>query len=475
MHVTYSKIAVIIERIIKHWWFLLCGLPIVLLAVYQLSKKYQRWHFAGNIGIPEIIHWDALFVLIMALICILIVIRLQKRLTYYVPVLLAVLVVFASMGVWLQKDRHLIWEGMDVPTNNYRAALLTIDIGPLEMIKTWNARANPRVEPNYIRRPGEVLKRINRMGLNWIIGTRWDRRDLPQDNNRMVQHPPGYPLVLAEWLMIFGESRMAAFAFELFVKFCLVLIAILWAWRYVPAEETANRLAIACLICTAPPVLLFYFPHANELAALFALGGFAFGGASNSAYKWSRHIASGMLLTIAAYVNFFFVIVFVITMIMLVLSKQAWHDRKLIGILCGASIVFITFTALGYYPWLTYFTGSQTLHYYTLNHMFDGFSSVMEFSYFGFPLILMSIFSLFLLTTLRGSSLMPWMLGGLISLVAGAYLTFSFGGTARYLMGVYLLLVPLLAMAARRLCLTNTQVAMIPLANFAFVLLVVFL
>ncbi len=475
MHVTYSKLAIIIERIIKHWWFLLCGLPIVLLAVYQLFKKYQGWHFVGNIGIPEIIHWDALFVLIMALICILIVIRLQKRLMYYVPVLLAVLVVFASMGVWLQQDRHLIWEGMDVPTNNHRAALLIIDSGPLEVIKTWNARANPRVEPNYIHRPGEVLERIHGMGIDWIIGTRWDRLDLPQDNNRMVQHPPVYPLALAGWLALFGKSRMVAFAFELFVKFCLVLIAILWAWKYVPSEETANRLAIACLICTAPPVLLFYFPHANELAALFALGGFALGCASDSTHKWSRHIASGMLLTAAAYTNFFFVIVFMSIMIMLMLSKQAWHNRTLIGILCGTSIVFITFTALGYYPWLTYFTGSHCLHYYSLDHMLDGFSSVLEFSYFGFPLILMSILSLFLLTKLRGSSLMPWMLGGLISLVAGAYLTFSFGGTARYLMGVYLLLAPLLAMATRCLSLTNAQIAIIPIANFAFVLLVVFL
>ena len=452
----------------------MCGLPIVLLAIYQVSKKYLKWHFGGNIARSEIIHWDAFFVLILTLICVLIIIRLHKRLTHYVAILLS-LVVFASMGVWLQKDRNLIWEGNDVSTNNYRAALLTTDIGPLEMIESWNARANPRVTPNYIHEPGEVLERINRLGLNWIIGTRWDCRDLPQDNNRMVQHPPGYPLALAGWLALFGESRTVAFGFELFVKLCLLLAAILWAWTYIPAEESANRLAIAVLLCTAPPVLLFSQPHANELAALFALVGFAIGCASNGAHKWPMHIASGMLLTAAAYTNFLFVVVFIFIMIILLMSKQAWHDRKLIGILCGASIVFVTFTSLGYYPWLTYFTGSQSLHYYVLNHMRDVSSSMLDFSYLGFPLILASILALFVLPKMREAILMPWMIGVIISLAVSVSMTFGIGSITRYLVGMFFLLAPLLAMTIRCLCLTNAQIAMIPITNFAFVILTVFL
>jgi hypothetical protein len=273
------------EQLTRRFWFLLCGGPVVCVALYQLSKSVLGWHFAGRLGRPDVVQPDAALILATVFVATLVMIRWHARLTRWVPLLAALIATFASIGVWRQMDRDLLWEGLEVPTTNYNAAVLALRIGPRELIETWNARANPRVEPNYLPHPHEVIDRLERLGLGWIAGTRWDRLDLPQDNNRMHMHPPGYPLVMAAWLSLFGTSRAAASAFELVVKCLLIMGAAAWAMRSIPAEESVARLTVGLLLATIPATALNFFPHGNELASLLAVGGFVLGCQSPSAAR----------------------------------------------------------------------------------------------------------------------------------------------------------------------------------------------
>ena len=470
-----KRTMVFLERFFRRYWMLLCGGPVLLVLVYQAVKSGLGWNFVSHLGRPEIVHWDAVLALGIALASALSLVWWHDRWGRWLPLLVAVILVTACMGVWIQKDRNLQWEGNDVSINNYRAALLAVDTGPGDLIATWNARSNPYVEPNYIPHPREVIEKIERFRLGWIVGTRWERRDLPQDNNRMHMYPPGYPLALAGWLSLFGRSRTATQAFELFIKCCLIIVSTIWAWQYVPPEATLNRVAASLLLTTAPPVMLFVIPHANELAALLALTAFALGCKVRGARRFLAYGAAGGLLAAAAYTSFFYVLVLLAAFSMLALSKTAWRGSLPVASAAGTGLVFTGFVARGYYPWLTYLTGSQVVHYYRLSHPVDALSAALDFAYFGFPLLLVTGLGLLGVTRLGDKLAQSWMVAAAIALAAGTYQALALVATSRYLIGLFFLLVPLLASTVHNLNLTKSQVLLIPLSNFAFVLLILFL
>jgi len=463
------------QRLFRRHWFLLCGGPVLILLLYQLYKGKLSWNFAANLGRPDIIHWGAVIILIIALVWSLLLVLWHSRWGRWLPVLVAISSLIGTIGVWFQKDRNLLWVGADVPTNNYQAAMLTLEIGLCELVATWNARANPYVKTTEIPHPEEVIKKIEQYGLMWIIGTRWQRLDLPQDNNRMQQHPPGYPIALAGWLRIFGKNRAHAVVFELFIKFCLVIFTIIWAYIYIPKSDTLNRVAIGLLLSTAPPILLFFEPHANELASLFAVFAFILGINSCIQKRFLFYIPSGIFLAAAAYTNFFHMILLIIVIVVLVLSKLSRRLGLTQGIMMGVVLVVSIFVILGYYPWLTIITGTQVTHYYHLNHPFDLSSSIFDILYFGFPLLLIATFSFFEFKRLRNEIALPWMIAVMFALVIGLYQAFGLAATSRYLMGLFFLLMPLFTLAMADLSLSKKQTLMIPLVNFAFVFLVLFL
>jgi len=465
-----------LENIYRQWWIFLCGVPVIALTLYQLFKSRLVWHFAANLGRPNAVHLDALIMIVLGLIGTLAAVIFYRSIRNVVTVLVAGSTIVSSIGVWLQKDRSNAWIGADVPTNNYSAALLALEIGSYELVNTWNARGNPYADSNEIPHPEEVVQKIEKLKLGWLMGNRWQIRDLPQNNNRMHQHPPGYPLVLAGWLRVFGASRISAQWFELCLKLLVIILAAWWIWQRIPKGEMLSRIVVFLLLSTAPPVILFFEPHANELATIFAVLAFMIlEKSAHSHHRIALNIVAGVLLAFAAYTNFFNMLLLIVMLAVFALSKEAWRSWIFPGVLGGSALVILVFCFIGYYPWLTYVTGSHLTYYYRLSNPFDLLSSVLDFLYFGFPLLLITILSLFASRRVDNRFISICTIGVLITLVIGVYQSFALASTSRYLMGMLFLLLPVICISMSRLNFTLRQAMIIPIVNYMFVLMVLFL
>ena len=460
-----GSIKLIIDQFVKRFWYFLCVVPLLLQMGFHIINN-------GKLEL-EHVYWDAVPILMFTFASMLIMVWRHTYFARWLPWMVAAITILVSISVGLQSDRDLSWPGSDVAIGNYRAALIALDEGPFELISTWNARANPYVEPNFLRNPRELLARIDRHSLGWFVGSRWDRRDLPQENNRMHMHPPGGPVVLSFWLKLFGTSHFAATAYALFIRYCLIIAAIYWAWRYIPADETLNRMAIAFLLATVPRMLTVIIPHPNELATLLALGAVVIGTSKITNRRFIAYMLSGMLLAMAGYVNFCFVIVGLTVTGALILSKEAWREKLPVAFVIGEGVVVVVFMLLGYYPWLTFLTGTQVTYYYNLAHNKNLLLAVAGFIAISIPLLLITFLSLGRLAKMRGSITHIWMAACIIALVVYSYVIFP-NSPSRYLIGMFFLLIPLLSLTIRELQLSIYQVMMIPAYNFIYMVQAVF-
>ncbi len=446
-----------IDQLVKRFWFFLCTAPVLLQMAFHImnNDKLERAHI------------DAVLLMMLAFASLITIVWRHNYFGRLLPWVIAAITIFVSISVCLQSDRNLSWPGSDVAINNFNAALIAIDEGPVELISTWNARANPYVEPNYLHNPQELQTRINTLGLDWLVGSRWDRRDLPQNNNRMHMHPPGGPVVLGIWLKLFGKSHLSATVYSLFIRYCLIVAAIFWMWRYIPANETLNRIAIALLLATVPRMLSVIIPHPNELATLLAVGAVMIATGQSTNQKFIAYVLSGMLLALAGYINFCYIIVGFTIAGALILSKEAWQEKLPIAFVIGESIVIIAFMILGYYPWLTFLTGTQVTYYYNLKHNINLLIAGASFVAISIPLLLVTFLSFSRLTKRSASVSHIWMAGCIVALFVYSYVIFP-NPPSRYLVGIFFLLIPLLTLTIRELQLSVYQVMMIPVINFIY-------
>jgi hypothetical protein len=433
--------------------------PLLLQTIFHIIKN-------GKLEL-EHVWWDAVLILILTFLSMLIVVWRHKYITRCLPWMVATTTILVSISVALQSDRYLSWLGKDVAIENYRAALIAKDEGILELIDTWNARANPYTESKILRNPQEIITRIDRYGLGFLLGSRWDRRDLPQDNGRMIMHPPGNPVILCLWLNLFGQSHLAATAYALVVRYCLIVGTIYWALRYIPSDETLNRMAIAFLLASAPRMLSVIIPHPNELATLLALGAVVMATSEMIRPRFIAYLLSGMLLAGAAYVNLCFVIAGLIVTGMLILSKEAWRKKLPVAFVIGEGIVVIFFMILGYYPWLTFLTGTQVTYFSKLGLSIISLFAVAGYIGISIPLLMITFLSLGRLDKMQGSITQIWMVACIIFLFVYSYIIFPIP-PSRYLIGMFFLLIPLLSLTIRELQLSVYQVMMIPVTNFIY-------
>ncbi len=214
-------------------------------------------------------------------------------------------------------------------------------------------------------------------------------------------------------------------------------------------------------------------PHPNELATLLALGAVVIGTSKSINRRFIAYLLSGMLLAMAGYVNFCFIIVGLTVTGALILSKEAWREKLPVAFVIGEGIVVIVFIILGYYPWLTCLTGAQVTYYYNLKRSNNLLLAVAGFVSISIPLLLITFVSLGRLAQMRGSITHIWMAACIIALVVYSYVIFP-NPPSRYLIGMFFLLIPLLSMAIRELQLSIYQVMMIPATNFIYMVQAVF-
>jgi hypothetical protein len=345
-----------------------------------------------------------------------------------------------------------------------------VEIGPLEMVRTWNGRANPRVQSISLLHPEDVLERIDSLGIHWAVGSVWDRMDLPQ-GSRMFTHPPGLILFLANWFKIFGQTTYSALLFVLAVKCALLATVGIWTLRLIPAVRSLDRISVLLVFATAPPVLLHVFPANNEMATLLSLCGImiAFTLSNLVAY-----IGGGALILFAAYTHFLYVYLGIFSVILFIPARSAWKRHLSLGLALGMGSTFGVFTWLGYYPWLTYLVGSAFETEYRAGIPYDTLTAFLEYSYLGTPLIILSVLSLVRLAGIRSRLERRWMMAVALSLAVAIYHVFGLTNGQRYLIGFFLLMTPILAKCTIDLKLRQSQAHAIPLAGLAFISLVIF-
>ena len=135
--------------------------------------------------------------------------------------------------------------------------------------------------------------------------------------------------------------------------------------------------------------------------------------------------------------------------------------------------MIIAFMILGYYPWLTFLTGTQVTYYYNLEHNKNLLIAVASFIGISIPLLLVTFLSLGRLVKIRGSIIHIWMAACIIALFVYSYVIFP-NPPSRYLIGMFFLLIPLLTLTIRELQLSVYQVMMIPVTNFIYMVQALF-
>ena len=460
----------------RRYWVTLCLVPVALTLVFQVSKPFLRQRLPQTPG-SGILHADAVLLIALALAGAVAILVWSGKVARLLPLLVAAISLMGSVGVLLQESRSVSWEGMDVPTNNYRAALLSMEIGPLALVETWNARANPYVtKDQYMQRPEELVDKIERLDLKWIAGTRWDRLDLPQDNNRMFMHPPGYPLALGIWMKGAGTARHSAMVFELLVKFALVAMTSFWVMSVIPATCTLERAVLSLVIATAPPLVRSVLPHANELAALLALSGFILGSGENRRCRNLRYFASGVFLCLATYVNFFYGIVALAAGLFLLFYKKNWKTGLVPLMGLGGFSVVTVFAALGYYPWLTLLTGTMVTSNYRIFHHSNRLQAFPLFiGDFGPAILLLFFIGLLIFQSLRSQERGYWVVAPIFALILASYQSLGLGSGGHYVIGIFCLMVPILSFALMELKLNRMQSVASCVSNLLMLSLMLFL
>lgn len=372
----------------------------------------------------------------------------------------------ACMGILFQikAERPL---DADLPFLGWRQTCVeSSEIGILEMIRTWNARANPKVPSGYVVRPDSVLNRIDQLDIDWAVGSAWDRLDLPQNNNRTHTHPPGMVVFLGSWIQVFGPSTYSVQLFVLTVKCALLILAYLWIVPLLPATASLERTTLLLALATAPPILLHPFPANNEIASLLSMLGIAMVYRKRALL---RSVCAGGFLGLASYTQFFNVYLLFFVLALSAFSGPIWRNRRLVGLLIGMACIFAVFTVLGYYPWLTYLTGAEFETHFRSGRTHDFLTGILEYAYLGIPLALLSILSVWRILCHHERDLM---LAIVLTLLTCAYHMFGYANGQRYLIGFVFMLTPILAASLAELKLSHGQAYSIPLAGLLFTALV---
>jgi hypothetical protein len=456
----------------RHWGLLVCGLPLALQVAYLFAVRL--WHMKHNSR--ETVHVDALLLLAFALGGSILLLCWHRKLGKWAPCLAVALSILGSCGVLLQQDRQMQWEGMDVPTENVRAATLASQIGPLKLISTWNARANPRIaEHQYLPHPQELIDRIENLKLTWTIGSRWDTLDLPQDNNRMFLHPPGYPLALGFWMRVLGTSRASATAFDMLIKALLALAACYWGFRFIPRGDSLNRAALSVTVASCPALVTICLPQGNCLAGLLALLGLVLVFREGDPRPFPAWCGAGIFFCLGALTSFLCGLAMVSIWACVLFARPIWRNGSFLGMSCGIALVPLIAAVAGYYPWLTFYTGTHVAHHYRLHYPTTALRSILEWSRCGAPLLVLFCLGGLLIRELHGKTAKLLITGAFLGLVLVTWQTYGLNPGGRYMVSGWFLLTPLYATALVRLGLPLLTTLWIPLANFLYLGLSVFL
>lgn len=175
-------------RLLSRYWVWICLLQIVLLALYQVSKSELVWRFDGHEGQPQTVCGLGVVFIVLAAVVGLGLIRFHRSAApWFVPGTMAVMLLGCA-GVLFQKTDCADFEKGHDFLGWHQASVEAAMRGPIQMVMTWNSRANPEIESDRPR-SNDTREFIERMGLKWTIGSAWDRQDLPQ-GGRMYVHPP---------------------------------------------------------------------------------------------------------------------------------------------------------------------------------------------------------------------------------------------------------------------------------------------
>jgi len=391
-----------IKQLIQKNWFWLNIVLVILFLIYQLIKNFviNISLSKAEIETPVRIDVFGLFMIIFGLFTICITYKFSKKLNKMMQfVLIAFSYFILAYGYIIQKDPNLEWIGSDVAWTNYWAAQETVKFGPYYIINTWNARANPYEKEGYDQVNDTLSSKkitmdfIEKYNLFWIIGDKWntDNNDyfVDNNNNRPFSHPPLAPIIMGLWLFIIPFGRWSVQIFMILLNiFSLVIV-----WK---CFKNFNKSLLQTIIAfiTSPVLILYTVPSAEQLTMLL-LGISVLLLINKNNWTWVTALFAGIFAGLAFYTKFTvgFYIFFQTVFLLIYIRKIKW--RYFIAYISGIIIVAGIFTILGYYFWLTYFTGKALATVYAINHPISLFKALNKLLYFGPPLLLIIIYIVF--------------------------------------------------------------------------------
>jgi hypothetical protein len=419
-----------VESIARHW-FTINLLYIILVVVYFALKIIKNrdsfiYDYAGSVNtIHFSLFWFLLNIIGFVILGFALVSEIKFRIWQYTGLLLVgfFLVTYSFIR---GSVNELVYDGSDVGIGNYISSEEVVKYGVLDLIKTWDERANPfdkRYSENSDLKDS-VVKYISKYNLTGLTFDKWknyldtSRYNL-QINNRPYQHPPLSVIIMGVWLKIFPFGLWSMEALMMTITFLSIFLIVLYSYK----KSSGNFRSIVILSLISSPVLFrFHLPSADQPGMLlFTIP--VFTSLLFPSKKFWAAFIYGIIFGLCFYIKFTFAFFILFLFISLIFYLRQVSLKFLLGYIAGILIPFIVFTSLGYYFWLTVITGKVLINNLNAIYDFNFFDIISKLFYFGPSFLL--IFLLLLLNQDKiNKSSYPFYIPVLLSLIVTMIIAF---------------------------------------------------
>ena len=458
-------------KLIEKRWFLLHVLFLVFYLGYFLLKTYKIRVFgtADTYALPSFnpslfaVNAAGFIILAVALVYL----KGLKLWLYTGLVFLGITLITVSYVKTI--DPNLEWPGSDVAIGNIISAEETVQHGTLDLIKTWNERANPyEFTTHFPEVKDSTIKFLNKYKLNFLVFDKWKYRlDSTKYNiylnDRPYVHSPFTTLTMGWWLKLFPFGRWSLEYEMLIINLLTVLLVILLARKKV-TENFMNIVLIS--IASSPVMFRFHSPSIDQISTLlFTLPVFLFILYPSKNFRVS--FLYGLIYGFCFYSRFTVLFFLVMMLISFAAYYRQISIKPFLGLAAGMIVPVILFTALGYYFWLTMIMGRIITQQIANTMSLNVFESLTKFLYFGPSFLLLTLLLLINFNRVK-REIFPLYIPLLVSLVFMIFFLYDQGGWNRYL-GQYMPVILLLVCSTDRFIeLKKMDLLISVIANYIF-------
>ena len=463
-------------EIIKRYWFIIHMLFIILYILYAIYLSFfvegpNPLNASEYNGVKFNLIWFCISILGFS---ILVFSVLLKRLSFSVRIILLVIgYTVTSFGLVKSADPSLKWKGNDVAWGNYDAATEVKTQGPVFVINSWNDRTDPNLNESFSTIKDSVKSFVKKFELSSISLNKWKGSSFPsgvsQNNNRPYMHPPFTPVLIGYWLKLFPFNKWSAELLMILISLCSFIVVIYY-YRQTFFTASTDKILVLILF-TMPAIIRFPHPTAEPLIGLLLI--FSVILLLKSKENIAFNYFSGLLIGIAFFSKFNIIFYILFQTIMLLLKYKTISLKPFILYSLGIITIFIIFTALGYYFWLTFLTGTVYAKLYALMHPVSFLAGISDLVYFGPTLFLVLALLIINRSQIPNDSIIV-VIPLIISIIISSIYLWNLSTLSRYLTFYIPVLTLFLIPSLRGLHLKTKDIIIVPIANLVFILITIF-